>query len=185
MCTRCDTIKGLLRLSCTLLAVLLCSCERYPESYPPPEQRRPIEGPSPDPADMMVNMSDADAASHFVKDIDGGPQGAAWRWAGRQPTLKILAYTTEHLKLAADFTLWPVAFQQTGPVELTFVVNERVIDKVRYLTPGYKHFEKAIPSDALATDVESVVSIAIDKLYVAPEDQAKFGFILTRIGFVP
>jgi hypothetical protein len=167
-----------------LLLVLLCACERYPESYPPPEQRRPVERPA-DSAGMMVNMSDADAASHFVKDIAAPPPGAPWRWTGQQPTLKILAYTTENLKLLADFTLWPVAFQQTGPVELTFVVNRRALDKVRYTTPGYKHFEKAIPSDYLATDVESTVSVAIDKMYVHPEDKQKYGFILTRIGFVP
>src|SRR5260370_30469531 len=143
---RCDTIKSLLRLVCILLAVLLCACERYPESYPPPEQRRPVEGPLDPAAEMMVNMNDPDAPSHFVKDIDAGLQGGTWRWTGHQPTLKILAYSTPHMKLAADFTLCPVAFQQTGPMELTFVVNATVLAKVGYHTPGYKHFEKEIPS---------------------------------------
>ena len=134
---------------------------------------------------MVVNMSDPNADLRFVKDIEPVPQGGStWRWTGQQPTVKLLAYTTESLKLRVDFTLWPVALQQTGPVELTFMVNDRVLDKVRYTKPGYQHFEKQIPPDFLMTDVESTVSIRIDKMYVAPEDKKKFGFILTSVGFV-
>ena len=74
-------------------------------------------------------------------------------------------------------------FEQTGPVELTFVVNTRQLDKVRYTTPGDKHFQKPIPEDWLTTEIESTISIAIDKMYVG-EDGKKFGFILSSAGFV-
>ncbi len=165
------------------LLTLLCSCNQFPVSYPPPEQRHPVDGPNPDPSLMTVNMNDPDAASHFVKDIE--PLGSdSWRWTGQQPTLKILAVTTDNVSLKVDFTLWPVAMQQTGPVELSFFVNQRLLDKVRYTTQGYKHFQKLIPPDWLTTDVESTISIAIDKLFVAPEDGVKFGFILSSVGFV-
>ena len=172
------------RILSILLLGLLCSCERFPDSYPPPEQRHPLEGPNPDAFTMMVDMSNSEASSHIVKDIDPGALGDLWRWTRQNPTLKILASTTEKLKFSIDFTLWPVAFQQTGPVELSFMVNDRLLDKVRYTTPGIKHFEKPIPPDWLTTDVESTVSVSIDKLYVAPQDGAKFGFILSRIGFL-
>ena len=62
-------------------------------------------------------------------------------------------------------------------------VNGRTLDKIQYSTPGEKHFEKPIPADWLVTDVESTISINIDKLYIAPQDGEKFGFILSRIGF--
>jgi hypothetical protein len=166
-----------------VLAGALCSCTRYPESYPPPEQRHPAEGANPDSAPMLVEMSNPGASSHIVKDIDPGEPGAQWRWTKQNPTVKILAVTTEDLKLTVDFTLWDVAFQQTGPVELTFAVNEHTLDKIRYATPGEKHFEKLIPPEWLGSDVESTISINIDKLYIAPQDGAKFGFILSRIGF--
>jgi hypothetical protein len=172
------------RIPCILLLALLCSCERYPDSYPPPEQRHPVEGVNPDVSSMMVEMSSVDASWHIVKDVEPGQPGDQWRWTKQEPTLKILAIATEHLKLSADFTLWQVAFEQTGPVEISFAVNGHPLDKIRYTTAGNKHFEKAIPPDWLATDVESVVSLRIDKLYVAPQDGAKFGFILSRIGFV-
>jgi hypothetical protein len=162
----------------------LCSCERYPDSYPPPEQRHPVQGLNPDPASMFVAISNPDASWHIVKDVEPGATGDQWRWTKQNPSLRILAVTTQNLKLSADFTLWDAAFRQTGPVELTFLVNGRALDKIRYNTPGQKHFEKPIPSEWLTTDVESIVSISIDKLYTAPEDGVKFGFILSGIGFV-
>jgi hypothetical protein len=132
---------------------------------------------------MMVEMIDPDAATHIVKDVLPGE--GTWRWTGHQPTFKILAYTTQNLKLSMDFALWDEGFKQTGPVELSFFVNQRLLDKVRYTKPGEQHFEKAVPAEWLSTDVESIVSVAVDKMYVGPTDGKEFGFILTKIGFVP
>lgn len=175
--------KGLLRVLLAALTLILCSCASYPDAYPPPEQRHPIETGNPSSTNMMIDMSDPDAASHFVKDIENAEPGAQWRWARQNPTLKILAIQTSGLKLVSDFSLWDIAFKQTGPVELSFFVNDRLLDAVRYDSPGYKHFEKPVPSDWLSTDVESTVSVRIDKLWVSPTDGEKFGFILSRIGF--
>lgn len=132
---------------------------------------------------MLLEMSGAGVSSHIVKDIDPRGPGSQWRWTKQNPTVKILAITTQDLKLNADFSLWDVAFRQTGPVELTFLVNGHTLDRIRYTAPGEKHFEKAIPPEWLATDEESTISVQIDKLYTAPQDGAKFGFILSRIGF--
>jgi hypothetical protein len=171
------------RILSVLLVAFLCSCERYPESYPPPEQRHPAEGLNPD-GSMVVDLSSGDAQWHVVKDVEPGSPGDQWRWTTGRPTLRILALKTQNVKLKVDFALWAEAFKQTGPVELSFYVNDRLLDKVRYTSPGQKHFEKPIPPDWLATDVESTVAVDIDKLYTAPLDGKKFGFILSSIGFV-
>ena len=133
---------------------------------------------------MFVEMSSPDASWHFVKDIYPGAPGDQWRWTNQNPSLRILTVTTQNLKLSADFALWDQAFKQTGPVEITFLVNGRALDKIRYTSPGQKHFEKPVPPDWLTTDVESTVSMSIDKLYTAPADGLKFGFILSSIGFL-
>jgi hypothetical protein len=172
------------RILCILLAAALCSCERYPDSYPPPEQRHPTEGMNPEAGSMLVELSSPDADAHFVKDIYPGSSSDQWRWTNQNPSLRILAVTTQGLKLTADFALWDQAFKQTGPVEITFLVNGRPLDKIRYTSPGQKHFEKPVPPDWLATDVETTISMSIDKLYVAPADGLKFGVILSRIGLV-
>ena len=133
---------------------------------------------------MMVEMSSPDADTHIVKDIEPGSAGGSWRWTSQQPTVKVLSVTNSNLKLTCDFALWDTAFQQTGPVEISFLVNDHLLEKVRYTAPGTKHFEKAVPTGWLTTDVESTVSARIDKLYTAPQDGRKFGFILVRIGFL-
>jgi len=136
-----------------------------------------------DPSAMMVDMSDPDSSQHVVKDIYDAPN-SPWRWTAKQPTVKVLVYATDNLKLSADFAIWDEGFKQTGPLALSFLVNGRLLDKVRYASPGYKHFEIAVPADWLSPDTESTVAVDVDKLYVSPMDGAKFGFILTRIGFL-
>jgi hypothetical protein len=64
-------------------------------------------------------------------------------------------------------------------------VNGKLLDKVRYTTPGGKHFEKPVPADWLDANSEASVALSVDKLYVAPRDGAKFGVILTRLGLRP
>ncbi len=165
------------------MIALLClaACERLPESYPPPEQRQPVAGLIPGPDAMMVSMDNSDADRLIVKDIYGG-SGISWRWTNQEPTVKVLVLTTENVKFSTDFAIWDDGFKSTGPVEISFLVNGKLLDKVRYTTPGDKHFEKPVPADWLAGSREASVAMSVDKLYIAPRDGAKFGVILTRLG---
>jgi hypothetical protein len=131
----------------------------------------------------MLDFGEPGATAHIAQDINPLVHGS-WCWTiGPNPTLKILTPDTQNLKLAVDFAFWDEGFRQTGPVELTFIVNQGELATVRYDTPGNKHFEQAVPAKWLSTDVEATVSVRTDKLYVSPSDGKKFGFILSRIGF--
>jgi hypothetical protein len=175
----------LARFAAALLLLLsLSACERPPEIVPPPEQRHPAEGVNPGPDAMMVEMDRPDANLYIVKDIYA-PGNTSWRWTEQNPTVKVLVLSTEKLKLSADFALWDEGFKSTGPVELSFFVNGKPLDKVRYTTPGVKHYEKPVPADWLMPDTEVPVSFSVDKLYVSPRDKKRFGVILTRIGLLP
>ncbi len=131
----------------------------------------------------MVNMNDEDVREHIVSDVGIGLEGGSWRWTGRRPTLKVLLVKTGGLKFVADFTVSPDTLKQTGPVTISFNIGDKVLDKSRYDTPGYKHLEKAVDPGWLQTAADTVYSAEIDKLYTAPEDGNKLGFILTRMGF--
>jgi hypothetical protein len=48
-----------------------------------------------------------------------------------------------------------------------------------------KHFEKPVPPEWLTPESESTITVKVDKLYVAPDDGAKFGIIFSRIGLTP
>ncbi len=177
----------LIRIAVLLFSLLcLAACDRLPESYPPPQQRLPIAGLNPvlDADAMMVSMESSDADRLIVKDVYGG-SGIPWRWTKQEPTIKVLVLSTENVKFSVDFAIWDDGFKTTGPLEISFLVNGKLLDKVRYTTPGGKHFEKPVPADWLAGSTEATVALSVDKVYVAPTDGSKFGVILTRMGLKP
>jgi hypothetical protein len=129
----------------------------------------------------MVDMADADSISHIVADISPGAP-AEWRWTFQKPTVKVVASTNQGLRYTIDFSLPEVTFKETGPVTMTFLVNDHVLDSVRYTASGEYHYEKAVPANWVEPLQDTVLAAAIDKVWVAPADGAKLGFILTRIG---
>jgi hypothetical protein len=159
----------------------LAACDRLPESYPPPEQRQPVTGLNLGPVAMMVSMDSPDAGLLIVKDIYPAG-GNPWRWTLREPTVKVLVLVAENIKFSADFTIWDEGFKSTGPLEISFLVNGKLLDTIRYTTPGSKHFEKPVPADWLTVNSEASVALLVDKLYIAPADKVQFGVILTRLG---
>lgn len=171
----------LIRIATGLFLVVLAGCGRWPDAYAPPPQRGPV--PPTDTSSMLLEMDQPDLAPHIVKDIHERYE-TPWRWTDREPTLNVLAVVIDNLKLSLEFAIYDQGFAQTGPLELEFVVNGHTLDKVRYDTPGLKHYEKSVPPEWLSAVVESTIAIKVEKLYVAPADGAKFGIILAKAGLV-
>jgi hypothetical protein len=167
-----------------VFSCILCvaGCDRPPDFYPPPEQRHPVQGYNPGPDAMMVEMNDPDASLHIVKDIYG-PTDPSWRWTAQNPTVQLLVLSTENLRFSTDFAIWDDGFKSTGPLEVSYLVNGKLLDKIRYPTPGVKHFEKAVPADWLSADSDTTLGISLDKIYISPRDKMPFGLILVRLGF--
>ncbi len=166
-----------------LLALLLAACNRYPESYPPPEQRQPPTAEEAGEAMEFVAMNDPDAESYFVRDIRGLEAGS-WRWTGQQPTLRFALDHTNNRQFVMDFAVADAALRETGPITITVFVNERLLDRMRYQTHGEKHFEKAVDPSWLEAGEKTTVEIALDKVWVSPTDGTRLGVILLRAGFV-
>jgi hypothetical protein len=168
------------RLSIVGAALLLAACQPMPESYAPPIQRTPVEAFRPYRVSRVVMMSDGDADQRIVADI-GGPSGS-WRWTGQRPTVKVVVKDTANVKYVIDFAVAEATFAQTGPVSITFRVNDQVLETVRYDKPGDYHFEKPVPAEWLKANEDILVAAELDKIFIAPEDGAKLGLILTRLG---
>lgn len=158
--------------------LLLASCKRDPW-YSVPEQRPSFEG-YPSHVARVVDMGDPDADLRIVRDINPKTD-QPWRWTGQRPAVKIRVRANRDLKYTIDFTLPDVTFKATGPVTMTFTVNDHVLERVRYTVPGYHQFEKAVPAEWLPLDEVATVGAEIDKLWTS-EDGKPFGFILSRIG---
>jgi hypothetical protein len=126
-------------------------------------------------------MSDGDAGTRIVRDVSYDPS-QSWSWTGRRPTVRLPAGSNQNLRYVIDFTLPQATFKDTGPVTLSFYVNDRLLDRVRYTESGAKHFETPVPPDFVAEDKEATVAAEIDKVWFAKEDGQRLGFILTSIG---
>ena len=162
------------------VVLMLTSCQELPPAYPVPEQRPSFEGFK-EHSPRVVNMGDADAPLHFVRDIYPDLNGS-WRWSLARPAVSIRVRTTQELKYKMDFALPEVTFKDTGPVTIAFLVNDHVLDRVHYNRFGEQHFEKEVPPEWLVLDEKAVVGAEIDKLWTSKVDGKKFGFIITRIG---
>ena len=158
------------------LALLTCACERYPDAYALPAQRPNFDDPQ--RWQRVVHMTDVDAPDHFVTDIFD-PLSANWRWAGKRPTIHLNAPAYAPLRFHVEFAIPPETFRSTGPVMLTFFVNERALGTMRYTGTGSYEFEKDVPPDWIAgSDIR--LGAEIDKVLLLKG--RTYGFLLIALG---
>lgn len=151
-----------------------------PESYAPPIQRTPVEEFRPYRVARLIDLATPAADAHIVSDI-GGATGS-WRWTGQRPAVKVTLKDTQNVKYFIDFAVADATFAQTGPVTVTFKVNDHVLESVPYAQPGNQHFEKLVPAEWLKADDDTIVSAEVDKVFVSPEDGAQLGLVLMKLG---
>ena len=165
------------------LMLALAGCVNIPSTYAPPLERKPVTGYGSNTQAGVVSMSDPDAKAHIVRDVSATVESGAWRWVFKRPELRFALAGVKDVKLVMDFAIAKETFDATGPVTISFFVNDRLIEAVRYDQPGNKHYEKPVPADWLRADGITTVAAEIDKLYKSPHDGAELGFILSRVGF--
>jgi len=175
-----------LRPGVIVIAAGLCGCQSMPDAYAPPVQR-PIFEENHAEFVNIVNMGDADAPTRFVQDISPLAEGTehSWRWCKRRPTVKIRLKTIGDLKYTIDLAVPEVTFRDTGPVTISFYVNQHLLDKARYTAAGQYHFEKPVPAEWMAPREDILLAASIDKVWVSKKGDEREGFILTRIGLKP
>ena len=168
---------GLLGAMCGLL----CGCGNLPEPYPPPAQRPFFAAPA--EAVRILNMADADAERHFVQEISAELEGNTWRWAGKRPTIRLHPNSIQKLIYSIDFAIADSTFRQTGPVTLSLLVNDHLLGRTRYASPGRRRVEKPVPAEWLRANEDITLAAEIDKLWTPPQQGGTpLGFILIALG---
>lgn len=152
--------------------------------YAPPAQRKPLDRDLLLRADPLLDIAASDAEKFFAGDIITGPTMAGWRWARKRPAIRLPLKSVSNLKYHIDFTIPEVTFKETGPVTITFLINNQKLDQVRYDSPGQKMFEKPVPPPMLKEMSDNELAAEIDKTYTPKDDDKPLGFIISRFGFV-
>ncbi len=161
----------------------MMGCAGRQNFYAPAEARRPIEGAAAE-LGAVVAMYEPAADLHIAGGVDHLVQAGQWRWTGRRPTLRFRVANAEGARLVMDFAIAATTFAQTGPVTVSFLVNDRLLDRVRYDAPGEEHLEKPVPPGWLRPGSDNFVVAELDRVFVSPKDGAELGLILSRAGFV-
>jgi hypothetical protein len=159
----------------------LCGCGNLPEPYAPPAQRPFFEAPP--EAARVLSMADPGVESHFIQDISAELEGNTWRWTGKRPTIRVHVNSNRKLVYSIDLVIAGATFEKTGPVTLSFFVNDHLLDRVRYAAPGSQRFQKPVPAEWLQPDEDAMLGVEIDKVWTAAQPGgASLGFILIALG---
>jgi len=163
-------------------ALALCGCQNMPEPYAPPVQRQRFENFQPYRVNRVLNMADPDARDHFVQDIADKLEGT-WRWTAQRPTVSLTPASNQHLLYSIEFTIPKVTFQETGPVTISFYVNDHLLERKFYPEAGHYVFEKPVPPEWVPLDKPSILAAEIDKVLAPKDEDRKYGFVLVKLGF--
>lgn len=161
-------------------ALALTGCSRWPDSYPVPEQRKPILRRY----ITMVAMDDPEAGDYIVKDIAPASNRVYWRWSYDRPELAIPLTKTENLRVAVDFGIVAETLKTTGPVTVTLFVNGHPAIAKQYKTPGDYHLEATVPPGSIAGPGVARLAVEARPIWVSPADAQHLGLTLIRAGFL-
>jgi hypothetical protein len=157
------------------------ACRNMPGPFAPPVQRQPLEDFRPYRMSAIVGMSNEDSETHFVRDLLSLETPTS-RWTGKRPAVRVRMRSGENLRYTIDFALSETALLATGPVSVSFLLNDQVLDRVRYRRAGNQHFEKVVPAGWVTAGQDVTLGAEVDKLWTPPDGGPARGIILVRIG---
>ena len=166
------------------LALGLAGCTKIESVYAPPIQRISANDWPKGRLKYFITMDAHDAMDHVVEQVLPNLESGGWRWTMQRPTFRFMVPETKGMKLRVDLTVPELTFKQTGPVTISFYVQDHYLDKLTVTQSGDARFFKAVPAEWLGTEMPVVVRMEIDKMWTSPVDGIQRGFILTRLGFV-
>ena len=165
--------------SLAAISLALAGCVRMPESYPPPEQHAPFRAAGTSLTDFL-SMESPELRKFVVKDVVVEEQGP-WRWTGPDPELRFALTSTRDRTLVVEFVINDRTFHDTGPVTISFYVNDHLAGQERYTSHGDKSFEKLIPAAWLDNRPETRVRLHVHNVWQSPG--GPLGILLKRVGF--
>jgi hypothetical protein len=131
----------------------------------------------------FVRMDDPMIREYLVKDV-GDSLFGSWRWTGDRPELRFDLTKTENLALEVDFSVAGATLKDTGPVTLSFLVNDQSVGTMRIAREGDYKFWRPVSGRRLDANGTNRIAVSVNPVWVAPRDGKHLGFILSAAGFV-
>jgi hypothetical protein len=128
-------------------------------------------------------MDDPRSAECIVSDVSTTIEGGIFRWTYLKPTLQFHLDAYERQRFVMDFSVVERTFRDTGPVTLSVYINDRFLAAVLCSHPGDYHLERSVPASWLKGADPIIVKAILDRVWVAPADGARLGYILLAAGF--
>jgi len=160
---------------------LAASCGRHPGAYAVPEQRSLDLGPDPAGIVAFVTMADPAADDYIVRDISR--ERGSFRWALLHPELRFRVPRSSNLQFTAELAVPEVTFKVTGPVNIAYAIDGKMLGSVRCDHPGKYEVAKPVPEAWLQPNQYIHVTFEADRQWVSPDDGARLSFLLFQAGF--
>ena len=163
-----------------LCSIFLVGCSSSSDS---PSAERAAATPEP-PSKSIIAMNDPNAKAYFVKDVSDGADSGGWRWTFDRPELRFFLKNVDGVHAIADFSIAGDTIKTTGPVTVSFFVNDKLVSSEKYVKAGTYHYDKLVPAGLIQADKATTFALEPKPIWVAPGDGKHLGLILVRAGFV-
>jgi hypothetical protein len=131
----------------------------------------------------MLEMKDPTVLGYIVQDVSESLGADSWRWTFDRPELRFLLSSGKKYKFEAEFSVAEETLKDTGPVTISFLINDRRLGATRYLKSGSYQFIEPVPQGWIKPDGDTTVAIIVRPLWTAP-DGKHLGLILSKAGFL-
>jgi hypothetical protein len=130
-------------------------------------------------------MNGRDAPAHIVSGVVPDPdQNNPWRWCLERAEFRFGLRTTRGLRLRAEVGTPDITMKDTGPLTIRTWVENHLLLEHKFDQPGNATLQQEVPEEWLTTAVPVRVRLEVDKVWVSPQDGARRGFLLSKVGFV-
>lgn len=147
-----------------------------------PPQMTYSPGADPGAVTPYFEMGDPRALECIVRDISVHAEGKGWRWTYFEPTLQFHLAASSNQRFSMDFSIIDATFRDTGPVILFCYINQHLLTKIFCPKPGDYRVDRPVPPEWI-TGEPTIVKAVLDKVWTAPGDGARLGYVLHRAGF--
>jgi len=121
----------------------------------------------------VADMSRPDGPAHLLRDFLAIGEFPDRAWAAEKPALVLRVPEAARPEFVVDFLVHSQVLAQVGPQTLTFRLNGKALEQIRYDTEGRRAYRGPVPAGWLRPGSLALVEIEADKCFVFTPGRAE------------